>query len=80
MLLRPSTRSQRGRVRRRVPAVVPELSPGGGLTLRAARHPLIVAKRKTGAAQDAVPNDIDLSGNGRTLIISGPNAGARRHP
>ena len=58
-------------------AVVPELSPGGGLALRAARHPLIVAKRKTGAAQDAVPNDIDLSGNGRTLIISGPNAGGK---
>ncbi len=58
-------------------AVVPELSEHGGIDLRAARHPLIVAKRKAGAAQDAVPNDIDLSGNSRALIISGPNAGGK---
>jgi len=59
-------------------AVVPELSEHGGIALRAARHPLIVAKRKAGAAaQDAVPNDINLSGNSRALIISGPNAGGK---
>jgi DNA mismatch repair protein MutS2 len=58
-------------------AVVPQLSGSGGLVLRSARHPLIVAKHKSGAAQDAVPNDIVLSGSGRTLIISGPNAGGK---
>jgi DNA mismatch repair protein MutS2 len=57
---------------------VPELSALGRLVLRSARHPLIIAKQRTGAApQDAVPNDIELSGNARSLIISGPNAGGK---
>ena len=56
---------------------VPELSAKRRLHLRAARHPLIVAKQKSGAAQRVVPNDIDLSDTGRTLIISGPNAGGK---
>jgi len=56
---------------------VPELSAKRRLRLRAARHPLIIAKQKSGAAQSVVPNDIDLSDTGRTLIISGPNAGGK---
>jgi DNA mismatch repair protein MutS2 len=56
---------------------VPELSAKRRLHLRAARHPLIIAKQKSGAAQNVVPNDIDLSDTGRTLIISGPNAGGK---
>ena len=57
---------------------VPELSVQGRLVLRSARHPLIIVKGRTGAtAQDAVPNDIDLSGRARSLIISGPNAGGK---
>jgi DNA mismatch repair protein MutS2 len=49
--------------------------PHAGCT--AARHPLIVAKQKSGEAHIVVPNDIDLSESGRTLIISGPNAGGK---
>jgi len=57
---------------------VPELSSKGRLVLRSARHPLISAKLRTSAApQDAVPNDIELSGTDRSLIISGPNAGGK---
>ncbi|MHB8844872.1 MAG: endonuclease MutS2 [Nitrospirota bacterium] len=57
---------------------VPELVEDGTLHLRAARHPLIVEKRRAGAvAHDAVPNDIDLSGGARALVISGPNAGGK---
>ncbi|MEK6745032.1 MAG: endonuclease MutS2 [Nitrospirota bacterium] len=56
---------------------VPELSADRRLRLRAARHPLIIAKQRSGAAHIAVPNDIDLSDTGRTLIISGPNAGGK---
>ncbi len=57
---------------------VPELAKGGGLHLRAARHPLIVEKQRAGLdAKAAVPNDIDLSGTARALVISGPNAGGK---
>ena len=56
---------------------VPELSAHRRLHLRAARHPLIIAKQRSGAMQSVVPNDIDLSDAGRTLIISGPNAGGK---
>jgi len=56
---------------------VPELSEKRRLHLRAARHPLIIAKQMSGAGHIAVPNDIDLSTTGRTLIISGPNAGGK---
>ena len=56
---------------------VPELSSQRRLHLRAARHPLIIAKQRSGATQSVVPNDIDLSDTGRTLIISGPNAGGK---
>jgi DNA mismatch repair protein MutS2 len=56
---------------------VPELSANRRLHLRAARHPLIIAKQRSGAAHNAVPNDIDLSDTGRTLVISGPNAGGK---
>ena len=56
---------------------VPELSAKRRLHLRAARHPLIITKQRSVAARIAVPNDIDLSDTGKTLIISGPNAGGK---
>jgi DNA mismatch repair protein MutS2 len=59
---------------------VPEIADaeGASVHLRAARHPLIVEKRRSGTvAQDAVPNDIDCSGSARALVISGPNAGGK---
>lgn len=41
------------------------------ISLRAARHPLLVMR-----GLDVVPNDLELSGN-QALVISGPNAGGK---
>ncbi len=56
---------------------VPELSGGGRIVLRSARHPLLVERDRTGAGPQAVPNDIVLEAAGRALVISGPNAGGK---
>ncbi len=57
---------------------VPEISPEGQIQLRAARHPLLIWKRKIAAAgPDVTPSDIDLGRNERVLIVSGPNAGGK---
>jgi DNA mismatch repair protein MutS2 len=54
---------------------VPEVSERRKIRLRAARHPLLVWKKKGGG--EAVPNDIELAEDCRALIISGPNAGGK---
>lgn len=48
-----------------------ELCQEPRVSLRAARHPLLVLR-----GIDVVPNDIELSG-GEALVISGPNAGGK---
>ncbi|MGH7583694.1 MAG: endonuclease MutS2 [Gemmatimonadales bacterium] len=48
------------------------LESGGALTLRAARHPLLVAR---GLA--VVPFDLSFADSERTLLISGPNTGGK---
>ena len=48
-----------------------ELSEVPKISLREARHPLLVLR-----GIDVVPNDIDLAG-GEALVISGPNAGGK---
>lgn len=59
-------------------ATVPAVSPSGSFRLREAKHPLLVWKRKTSpGASDVVSNDVELSEDRRTLIISGPNAGGK---
>jgi DNA mismatch repair protein MutS2 len=58
--------------------MVPEISAGRNIRLRAARHPLLVGKSKAAAHHHGVtPNDIILEGNQRALILSGPNAGGK---
>jgi DNA mismatch repair protein MutS2 len=59
-------------------AVVPGLSGEGRLSLRAARHPLLLVKsRLQPRHDDVVPNMIALEPGQRALILSGPNAGGK---
>ena len=46
----------------------PSLEEEGRVRLREARHPLI---------ENCVPNDIELTGDRRLLIVTGPNAGGK---
>ncbi len=63
----------RGRYARSVGAAVPGIAPvGGAITLRTARHPLLLAR---GVAVVAV--DLDLGAGERTLLVSGPNTGGK---
>lgn len=63
----------RARYARAARAAVPALLPAGaGLTLRDARHPLLLGR---GIA--VVPFDLELDPAERTLVISGPNAGGK---
>lgn len=54
--------------------VVPEVSAGGALRLRGARHPLLL--RGT-AEQDIVPLDIALGDPHHLLVVTGPNTGGK---
>ncbi|HTG00883.1 MAG TPA: endonuclease MutS2 [Nitrospirota bacterium] len=56
---------------------VPGMAAGRRLSLRAARHPLLALKQKTGRANNIAPNDLELSNDDRALILSGPNAGGK---
>lgn len=47
-------------------------SPGDGLRLVEARHPLLIAK-----GVDVVPYDLQLDPAERTLVVSGPNTGGK---
>jgi DNA mismatch repair protein MutS2 len=52
-------------------ATPPELSADGPLDLRRARHPLMIL-----AQRECVPNDIIIDW-GKTMVVSGPNAGGK---
>lgn len=60
-----------GLLGRDIAGVIPELRDEAAITLRAARHPLLVLD---GIA--AVANDVDLD-PGQALVISGPNASGK---
>jgi DNA mismatch repair protein MutS2 len=57
---------------------VPQVMDSGGITLRAARHPLLlIALRKTGGAREVVPLDVNLGGDNTVMVITGSNAGGK---
>jgi DNA mismatch repair protein MutS2 len=56
-------------------ATCPELvASGGALVVRRGRHPLLLAVLPAGSV---VPFDLELSGDLRTLLLSGPNTGGK---
>lgn len=57
---------------------IPLLSADRTVRLRAVRHPLLAVKcRLEGGYKQVAPNDIELRGKDRALILSGPNAGGK---
>ncbi|HTY57167.1 MAG TPA: endonuclease MutS2 [Bacteroidota bacterium] len=54
--------------------VEPELRPSGPLTLKGARHPILLL---THGYDRTVPLDLEVGGEWTTLLISGPNAGGK---
>lgn len=57
-------------------AGVPALNDGEKLRLVGARHPLLAEAEARGGPR-VVPLDLELSGSGRTLVLSGPNMGGK---
>jgi len=57
-------------------AVKPVLVQSPTLELKTAYHPLLYLKQK-GTADKTIPFDLELFGNNRIILISGPNAGGK---
>lgn len=70
-LCRLDLRQATGKLAAELKAEVPQLSTDGHMTLKAARHPLLLLD-----GVDVVPNHLDLKA-GEGLVISGPNAGGK---
>lgn len=57
---------------------IPQVMDSGGITLRGARHPLLlIALRKTAGSREVVPLDVGLGGDNTVMIITGSNAGGK---
>ncbi len=52
----------------------PEVSPGGMIEFRGARHPLLILARGDNVV---VPIDVQLGGEFTTLVLTGPNTGGK---
>jgi len=59
----------KGRFSRTLAAVEPELSKNNTINIRSGRHPLL--------SGEAVPVDITLGGDVKSLVLTGPNAGGK---
>jgi DNA mismatch repair protein MutS2 len=57
-------------------AVLPEISAGFDLSVKGAYHPLLFLQNKK-AKKPTVPLTLNLNGNKRIIVISGPNAGGK---
>ncbi len=57
---------------------IPQVMDSGGISIRRARHPLLLlALRKTGDGRDVVPLDVSLGGDNTVMVITGSNAGGK---
>ena len=61
----------------RMDATAPTIDPAGRVSLRAARHPLLLAQAWRDPARPVVPVDVELSPDRPLLLITGPNAGGK---
>ena len=59
----------------------PQLLPGASIRISGGRHPLLMEALGEGnlklGAQKVVPLELEVPGEGRALVISGPNAGGK---
>lgn len=56
--------------------VLPKLSDKNSLTLKQVRHPILYLQELSGGPK-TIPFDLNLKGDNRMLLISGPNAGGK---
>lgn len=61
---------------------VPDVSAEPQISLRSARHPILLLRALASGDRDAalravVPLDFELGGDARTVVVSGPNAGGK---
>ena len=61
----------------RMDASAPAIDLQGRVSLRAARHPLLLAQAWRDPARTVVPVDVELSPDRPLLLITGPNAGGK---
>lgn len=57
--------------------IVPNLHPNATLKLHEVKHPLLHLHLKKEGSGEAIPFDLDMRGNNKLLLISGPNAGGK---
>ena len=67
----------RGEAADRMEATEPLIDEGRTLSLKSARHPLLLAQSWTDAERPVVPTDIELTAERPLLLITGPNAGGK---
>jgi DNA mismatch repair protein MutS2 len=67
----------RGETADRMEATEPLIDEGRTLSLKSARHPLLLAQSWTDAERPVVPMDIELTAERPLLLITGPNAGGK---
>jgi DNA mismatch repair protein MutS2 len=56
---------------------VPEINDSSIIKLVRARHPLLMLLEKDNAIKEVVPLDLNLGGDNRVMVITGPNAGGK---
>lgn len=61
---------------RLLPVVLTEPDDTDALRVTGARHPILAFRELAGELK-VVPNDIEIAGRGRVLVVSGPNTGGK---
>lgn len=76
-LVRLDVLHAKARLGRRMQARSFELTDGGAIRIRKARHPLLVLRFANEEGRTVVPLDLELTDDERALVITGPNAGGK---